>query len=84
MDAAIRTAGLHKDFSQVKALDGLDLEVRAGEIHGFLGPNGAGKTTTPGHTPSNSTGEKSPARMSEVACTRIRTGQRGRAANPNR
>ncbi|WP_404502705.1 ABC transporter ATP-binding protein [Arthrobacter sp. GAS37] len=46
MDAVIRTAGLHKDFSQVKALDGLDLEVRAGEIHGFLGPNGAGKTTT--------------------------------------
>lgn len=46
MDTAIRTVDLHKNFGQVKALDGLDLEVSTGEIHGFLGPNGAGKTTT--------------------------------------
>ena len=46
MDTVIKTTGLHKNFGPVKALDGLDLEVRSGEIHGFLGPNGAGKSTT--------------------------------------
>ncbi|HEY8701055.1 MAG TPA: ABC transporter ATP-binding protein [Arthrobacter sp.] len=46
MDTVIQTVGLHKNFGRVNALDGLDLEVSAGEIHGFLGPNGAGKTTT--------------------------------------
>jgi ABC-2 type transport system ATP-binding protein len=35
-----------KTFGRTVALDGLDLEVAAGEVHGFLGPNGAGKTTT--------------------------------------
>lgn len=44
--AVIETAGLVKDFGRVRALDGLDLSVAAGEIHGFLGPNGAGKSTT--------------------------------------
>jgi ABC-2 type transport system ATP-binding protein len=43
---AIRTAALTKEFGSVTALDGLTLEVGAGEIFGFLGPNGAGKTTT--------------------------------------
>jgi ABC-2 type transport system ATP-binding protein len=38
--------GLVKRFGATQALSGLDLEVRAGEVHGFLGPNGAGKTTT--------------------------------------
>jgi ABC-2 type transport system ATP-binding protein len=38
--------GLTKSFGSTLALDGLDLEVTAGEIHGFLGPNGAGKTVT--------------------------------------
>ena len=46
MTAAIDVAGLHKNFGQTRALDGLDLTVAAGEVHGFLGPNGAGKTTT--------------------------------------
>ncbi|MCL3818991.1 ABC transporter ATP-binding protein [Aeromicrobium wangtongii] len=44
--AAVRTAGLVKKFGAFRALDGLDLEVRRGEVHGFLGPNGAGKSTT--------------------------------------
>jgi ABC-2 type transport system ATP-binding protein len=46
MTDAIRADGLVKSFGQTRALDGLDLTVRTGEVHGFLGPNGAGKTTT--------------------------------------
>jgi ABC-2 type transport system ATP-binding protein len=38
--------GLEKSFGRTRALDGLDLSVASGEVHGFLGPNGAGKTTT--------------------------------------
>jgi ABC-2 type transport system ATP-binding protein len=45
MTTAISTTGLIKHFGATVALDGLDLEVRHGEVHGFLGPNGAGKTT---------------------------------------
>jgi ABC-2 type transport system ATP-binding protein len=45
MDNVIQTVDLHKHFGSVRALDGLNLEVRRGEIHGFLGPNGAGKST---------------------------------------
>ncbi|SDP14345.1 ABC-2 type transport system ATP-binding protein [Actinopolyspora xinjiangensis] len=44
--SAVTTSGLTKDFGPNRALDGLDLNVRTGEVHGFLGPNGAGKTTT--------------------------------------
>jgi ABC-2 type transport system ATP-binding protein len=44
--SAISTHGLVKDFGSTRALDGLDLSVLTGEVHGFLGPNGAGKTTT--------------------------------------
>ena len=43
---AISASGLVKDFGATRALDGLDLVVPTGEVHGFLGPNGAGKTTT--------------------------------------
>jgi ABC-2 type transport system ATP-binding protein len=43
---AIRCRGLVKDYGTVRAVDGLDLEVHAGECFGLLGPNGAGKTTT--------------------------------------
>lgn len=43
---AISIEGLVKDFGRTRALDGLDLEVTHGEVHGFLGPNGAGKSTT--------------------------------------
>ncbi|GAA1582641.1 ABC transporter ATP-binding protein [Kribbella karoonensis] len=39
-------SGLHKSYGSTHALDGLDLEVATGEVHGFLGPNGAGKSTT--------------------------------------
>jgi polyether ionophore transport system ATP-binding protein len=46
MTTAITATGLVKSFGRTRALDGLDLVVEAGEVHGFLGPNGAGKTTT--------------------------------------
>ncbi|MCK9917295.1 MULTISPECIES: ABC transporter ATP-binding protein [Microbacterium] len=46
MSDVIRTAGLVKRYGRQNALDGLDLAVGAGDIHGFLGPNGAGKSTT--------------------------------------
>jgi ABC-type multidrug transport system ATPase subunit len=44
--AAIRTVGLTKRFGPLTAVDGVDLEVRVGDVYGFLGPNGSGKTTT--------------------------------------
>jgi polyether ionophore transport system ATP-binding protein len=43
---ALSAQGLRKTFGNTVALDGLDLTVEPGEIHGFLGPNGSGKTTT--------------------------------------
>ncbi|WIX80366.1 ABC transporter ATP-binding protein [Amycolatopsis carbonis] len=46
MGNAISISGLHKSFGAAMALDGLDLQVPVGEVHGFLGPNGAGKSTT--------------------------------------
>ncbi len=41
----LTTAGLTKDFIGLRAIDGLDIEVKKGEIHGLIGPNGSGKTT---------------------------------------
>jgi cell envelope-related function transcriptional attenuator common domain len=46
MESAVTIEKLSKSFGSTRALDGLDLEVRVGEVHGLLGPNGAGKTTT--------------------------------------
>src|SRR3954453_7217976 len=46
MTNAIEVRALRKTFGRTTALDGLDLEVRTGEVHGFLGPNGSGKSTT--------------------------------------
>ncbi|WP_405011125.1 ATP-binding cassette domain-containing protein [Kitasatospora sp. NBC_01539] len=46
MTTAISVNGLAKSFGRTRALDGLDLDVARGEVHGFLGPNGAGKSTT--------------------------------------
>jgi len=43
---AIAASGLRKHFGRTVALDGLELSVAVGEVHGFLGPNGSGKTTT--------------------------------------
>jgi ABC-2 type transport system ATP-binding protein len=46
MTEAITISGLVKTFGPTRALDGLDLRVAPGEVHGFLGPNGSGKTVT--------------------------------------
>ncbi|WP_328475703.1 ABC transporter ATP-binding protein [Streptomyces sp. NBC_00377] len=46
MTKVISVSGLQKRFGRTHALNGLDLEVEAGEVHGFLGPNGSGKSTT--------------------------------------
>jgi ABC-2 type transport system ATP-binding protein len=46
LNTVIATSGLVKTFGPTRALDGLDLVVEAGEVHGFLGPNGSGKSTT--------------------------------------
>ncbi|GII81630.1 ABC transporter ATP-binding protein [Sphaerisporangium rufum] len=45
MSDVISASGVTKRFGRTRALDGLDLRVQAGEVHGFLGPNGAGKST---------------------------------------
>ena len=45
-DPVISLRGVRKSFGSTVALDGLDLDVAAGEVHGFLGPNGAGKSVT--------------------------------------
>ena len=46
MATVIHTQGLVKRYGKVHALDGLDFEVEAGQIHGFLGPNGADRKST--------------------------------------
>lgn len=46
MSDVIESVGLVKTFGKVRALNGLDMTVRSGQVHGFLGPNGAGKSTT--------------------------------------
>ena len=46
MSYPIDIAGVRKTFGTTVALDGLDLQVSAGQVHGFLGPNGSGKSTT--------------------------------------
>ena len=46
MGTAISVSGLSKSFGRTLALEGLDLTVSTGEVHGFLGPNGSGKTST--------------------------------------
>ena len=45
MEYAVQTEGIARSFGEVKAVDGIDLQIPSGEIYGFLGPNGAGKTT---------------------------------------
>ena len=46
MSAVISTRGLVKRYGRVRAVDGIDLDVPAGDVYGFLGANGSGKTTT--------------------------------------
>ena len=76
-DAAIKTVALARQFGELHAVDGLDLDIRPGEIYGFLGPNGAGKSTTVRMlctllAPTGGTGRSSPASTSPP--TRARCG----------
>lgn len=48
MDTILSTKGLTKHYGRIKAVDGLDLEIKRGSVFGILGPNGSGKTTTLG------------------------------------
>jgi ABC-2 type transport system ATP-binding protein len=45
METVVETRELHKHFGAIRAVDGIDLSVKSGEIYGLLGPNGSGKTT---------------------------------------
>ena len=45
MDTVAETRELHKHFGEIRAVDGIDLSVKSGEVYGLLGPNGSGKTT---------------------------------------
>ncbi|MBI3944362.1 MAG: ATP-binding cassette domain-containing protein, partial [Armatimonadetes bacterium] len=45
-DVVLRVDGLSKRYGRRRVVDGVDLEVRRGDVFGFLGPNGAGKSTT--------------------------------------
>ena len=45
-EIVLKTEGLTKRYGSLTAVDGLSLEIYAGEVFGFLGPNGAGKTTS--------------------------------------
>ena len=45
-EVVIKVQGLRKYYRNIKAVDGIDFEIREGEIFGIVGPNGAGKTTT--------------------------------------
>ncbi|CAM5571796.1 ABC transporter ATP-binding protein [Streptomyces tanashiensis] len=71
MTKAISVVGLHKSFGRTHALDGLDLTVETGEVHGFLGPNGAGKSTPSGSSWASSA--PTPAPPSSSAATPGRT-----------
>jgi ABC-2 type transport system ATP-binding protein len=46
MGPVVELSGVHKRYGRIRALDGLDLRIEQGEVHGYLGPNGAGKSTT--------------------------------------
>src|SRR5262249_48245637 len=48
----VRARGIRKYFGEVIALDGVDLDIPAGQVHGLIGPNGAGKTTLLGLLPA--------------------------------
>ena len=45
MASIVRARGLRKDFGDISAVDGIDLDIKAGSVVGLIGPNGAGKTT---------------------------------------
>jgi ABC-2 type transport system ATP-binding protein len=48
-DSLLHIENLSKSYGKIKALKGLDIEIRPGKVYGLLGPNGSGKSTTLGH-----------------------------------
>lgn len=66
----IRARELFKSFDRVKAVDGVDFDVYAGEVFGFLGPNGAGKTTTINMLTGLARPDAGSIRIAGIDCTR--------------
>lgn len=66
---AIEVHSLFKRFGEVQAVDGIDFEVRSGELFGFLGPNGAGKTTTINMLTGLARPDRGTIRLGGIDCT---------------
>ena len=77
--ATLRITGLVKRFGGLRATDGVDLEVRAGEVHAIIGPNGAGKTTLINQIVGEIAPDEGSIRFDELDITRLPTDERARA-----
>src|SRR2546430_16023942 len=76
----IEVEGLVRQFKDVLAVDGIDLQIQPGEIYGFLGPNGAGKSTTGPMLTTLLPPTAGPATGAGDAV--VREGPKGRATDP--
>ena len=76
---AVRARGVRKSFGDVVALDGVDLDVAEGQVHGLVGPNGAGKTTLLGLLLGLAEAESAARRQArDAVASRVRSRECGR------